>query len=114
VSLLAIIFFWIAPTIVDGKWKKSSKIFSQKSFLYILFGHLWVLKFATCVVGSGSKFAAGVIDIDGKISTSSNETSDTDGKFTAIVVDTSCKFPTGVVDTGCKFATSVIDTSGVP
>ncbi len=54
-------------------------------------------QFATGVVDTGSKFAAGIVDSDGK--------STTQGELVA-------KFAAGVVDTGCKFAAGVVDTGG--
>jgi hypothetical protein len=56
--------------------------------------------FATGVVGTGGKFAAGVVDIGGNLPPAS---------LTPVA-----KFAAGVADTGGKFATSVVDTGGAP
>jgi hypothetical protein len=55
--------------------------------------------FATGVLDTGGKFAAGVVDLP--------PVSTTLAKLVA-------KFAAGVADTGGKFATGVVDTGGAP
>jgi hypothetical protein len=82
---------------------------------------LYWWQFATSVIETAGKFAAGVIDM-GKISDCLHLTvnlkkkichgfsdkSCTSGKFTASYFDTGCIFAISVVDTGGKFAAGVI------
>ncbi len=60
--------------------------------------------FATCVVDSGGKFTAGVVDTGGNLPLVSVKTP-------AVPV---AKFPVGVLDTHGKFAGGVVDTENFP
>ncbi len=65
---------------------------------------------------TGGKFAAGVVNTDGNLSTTQAELV---AKFAAGVVDTGGKFAAGVIDTGGNIchqclATGVVDTDGAP
>jgi hypothetical protein len=86
--------------------------------------------FATGVIDTGGKFAAGgklqpvsltavanlplVSTLAKLVAKFAADVIDTGGKFSAGVVDTRGNFTAGVIDTGGKFATGVVDTGGAP
>jgi hypothetical protein len=61
---------------------------------------------------TGSKFAAGIIDIGGKLPPVSTTLAKLVAKFATGVIYTGGKFAAGVIDTGSNFAAVVVYTGG--
>jgi hypothetical protein len=138
-----------SPLVSLTKWKKSS----IRKVFFIFLGHLWVVELAyryifsfkltlSCqqqsdivpIVGTGCKFATGVVDTGGNmpptsltlvenllqvsftqvanLPTVSTTPGELVAKFAAGVVDKGGKFAAGVVDISSNFAAGVVNTCG--